>query len=80
MAENRLVVNHVGDSIQLSWQRGQAMPRLAPSVPFEHPFDEQALTDLRWYLEDYLHFPYGLEPEKAKKIRPFRKFPKACCN
>jgi len=23
---------------------------------------------LRWYLEDYLHYPYGLEPEKANQI------------
>ncbi len=68
MTENRLTVNHLGDSIQLSWQRGQTNPRLAPQVPFQHPFDEQALVDLRWYLEEYLGFPYGIEPEKAATI------------
>ncbi|MBD0310568.1 MAG: CHAT domain-containing protein, partial [Microcoleus sp. T1-bin1] len=40
----------------------------APSVTFTHPFDEQALTDLRWYLEEYLRFPYGIFPDNAAKI------------
>lgn len=68
MAKNCLRIHHEGDSIQLSWQRGKAKPRPAPSVPFTHPFDKQALADLRWYLEDYLRFPYGLAPDKAAKI------------
>src|ERR671933_2198278 len=65
MAENRLLVNHDQDSIQLSWQTGQAPPRFAPAVPFEHPFDTQALAELRWYLEQYLRYPYGIEQERA---------------
>ncbi|NES20420.1 MAG: CHAT domain-containing protein, partial [Symploca sp. SIO3E6] len=65
---NWLRINHEGDEIQLSWQRGQNNPRSAPPVVFTHPFNQQALVDLRWYLEDYLDFPYGLEPEKANKI------------
>ncbi len=68
MARNCLRINHEGDSIQLSWQRGQSNPRPAPSVTFTHPFDEQALVDLRWYLEEYLRFPYGLAPDNAAKI------------
>ncbi len=68
MAENSLRINHDADSIQLSWQRGNSMPRSAPPVTFEHPFDSKTLADLRWYLEEYLRFPYGLEPENAKKI------------
>jgi hypothetical protein len=68
MARNCLRINHEGDSIQLSWQRGQSNPRPAPSVTFTHPFDEQALTDLRWYLEEYLRFPYGIYPDNAAKI------------
>jgi len=68
MAANWLRINHEGDNIQLSWQRGQESPRFAPAVAFSHPFNQQALADLRWYLEDYLRFPYGLEPEKASKI------------
>jgi tetratricopeptide (TPR) repeat protein len=68
MARNCLRIHHEGDSIQLFWQRGQSNPRPAPSVTFTHPFDEQALTDLRWYLEEYLRFPYGLAPDNAAKI------------
>ncbi len=68
MAQNSLRINHDTDSIQLSWQRGNSMPRSAPPVTFEHPFDSKVLADLRWYLEEYLRFPYGLEPENAKKI------------
>ncbi|MEG4319834.1 MULTISPECIES: tetratricopeptide repeat protein [unclassified Microcoleus] len=68
MAENYLRINHDGDSIQLSWQRGRAASRNAPPVTFAHPFDSKVLDALRWYLEEYLRFPYGLEPENAKKI------------
>ncbi|MBE9162974.1 tetratricopeptide repeat protein [Tychonema sp. LEGE 06208] len=68
MAENSLRINHDTDCIQLFWQRGNSAPRTAPPVTFEHPFDSKVLADLRWYLEEYLRFPYGLEPENAKKI------------
>ncbi|MEI2582106.1 CHAT domain-containing protein [Scytonema sp. PRP1] len=68
MAKNCLRITHQGDTVQLSWQRGQAAPRFADVVEFEHPFNQQALTDLRWYLEEYLRFPYGLAPDNAAKI------------
>jgi tetratricopeptide (TPR) repeat protein len=68
MTKNRLRVRHQGESIELSWRRGNEDDRSAPAVKFEHPFNEKVLADLRWYLEDYLGFPYGLEPDKAKKI------------
>nr|MBA3923293.1 CHAT domain-containing protein [Nostocaceae cyanobacterium] len=68
MVKNWLRINHQSDRIQLSWQRGQAAPRFAPEVPFQHPFDEKTLTDLRWYLEDYLRFPYGIADQRAAKI------------
>lgn len=67
MTKNWLQIRHDRDSIQLVWQRGQSIPRSAPSIPFDHPFDTETLAELRWYLEDYLRFPYGLEPEKAKQ-------------
>jgi hypothetical protein len=68
MAKNRLVITHESNRIRLSWQRGQEALRFAPSVPFQHPFDEEALADLRWYLEEFLRFPYGIFPDKAQKI------------
>lgn len=68
MPKNRLTINHFDDSIQLSWQRGEAAPRSSSPIPFEHPFDKKALDELRWYLEEYLRFPYGIEPERAAKV------------
>ncbi len=47
MSKNHLIINHVEDSIQLSWLRGQAAPRSAPPVRLEHPFDEKVLAELR---------------------------------
>ena len=68
MAKNCLRITHQGETIQLSWQRGQAAPRLTDAVTFEHPFGEKAQEDLRWYLEEYLRFPYGIFPDNAAKI------------
>jgi hypothetical protein len=68
MVKNRLLVNHEQDLIQLSWQPRQAAPSFAPAVPFEHPFDTQTLAKLRWYLEGYLRYPYGIYPDDAAKI------------
>jgi hypothetical protein len=68
MAKNCLRITHHSDTIQLSWQQGQSQPRFAPEVNFTHPFDEQAFVDLRWYLEEYLRYPYGIFPENAAKI------------
>ncbi len=66
--KNRLLINHEQDLIQLSWQPRQAAPSFAPAVSFEHPFDTQALAKLRWYLEGYLRYPYGIYPDDAAKI------------
>ena len=68
MPKNCLRITHQGENIQLSWQRGQASPRVADAVKLEHPFNKKALTDLRWYLEEYLRFPYGIFPDEAAKI------------
>ncbi|MEH2141328.1 tetratricopeptide repeat protein [Nostoc sp.] len=68
MATNWLRITHQSETIQLSWQRGYENPRLAPAVPFQQPFDEENAAELRWYLEDYLKFPYSIYPDKAAKI------------
>ncbi|MEH1940002.1 MAG: tetratricopeptide repeat protein [Nostoc sp.] len=68
MVQNWLRITHQDDKIQLSWQRGYQSPRLAPEVPFEQPFDKDNADELRWYLEDYLKFPYGIFPDNAVKI------------
>src|SRR5689334_12518959 len=68
MATNRLGITHQSQTIQLFWERGYENRRIAPEVPFQQLFDQDNLTDLRWYLEEYLRFPYGIFPEKAVKI------------
>ncbi len=68
MARNWLRITHQRETIQLAWQRGYENPRLTPEIPFEHPFEPETLTDLRWYLEEYLDFPYGIYPQQAVKI------------
>ncbi len=68
MATNWLRITHQSETIQLSWQRGYENPRLAPEVPFQQPFDKENAAKLRWYLEDYLKFPYGIFPDNAVKI------------
>lgn len=67
MARNYLRITHQDSSVRLSWQRAQTQPRFADPISFHHPFDRDALDELRWYLEDFLKFPYGIEPDKAKK-------------
>ncbi|MDY7021357.1 MAG: tetratricopeptide repeat protein, partial [Cyanobacteriota bacterium] len=68
MTKHWLRVIHQDETIRLSWQRGQATPRMTDPVSFQHPFDQQALTDIRWYLEEYLRFPYGIYPDQATQI------------
>jgi CHAT domain len=65
---NRLTIQHTENRVQLLWQKGNSIPRYAEPVPFSHPFDESALAEIRWYLEEYLKFPYGIEPEKADAL------------
>ncbi|MEH2093942.1 tetratricopeptide repeat protein [Nostoc sp.] len=68
MAQNWLRITHQDYKIQLSWQRGYESPRFASEVAFQQPFDEENAAELRWYLEDYLKFPYGIYPDNAVKI------------
>ena len=65
---NRLTVNHTGNQIQLFWQRGNSVARATEPVNFSHPFNTEVLAEIRWYLEEYLAFPYGIEPDKASAL------------
>lgn len=40
----------------------------APTTPFENPFTISARRELRWYLEDYLSFPFGIYPDRAHRV------------
>ena len=50
-------------------QRGEELPDFA-GAPFElsWPLDDDELEDLRWYLEDYLHYPYGADGARGERI------------
>lgn len=68
MTPNRLIIRHEQDQLQLSWERSKVLQGTAPIVEFQHPFSKEVLDRLRWYLEEYLDFPYGIFPEDAQRI------------
>lgn len=64
---------HITDSgngvVEVSWRRGDAIPRRYPSlIPFANPLSPKDRNELRWYLEDYLQFPYGAEAYRARLV------------
>ena len=67
---NYLCITDLGDEqVRLSWQRGEAAPRLYPHpIPCINPVDIDDLTDIQWYLEQYLHYPFEEERYRAQKI------------
>ena len=55
--------------IQVSWQRDrQARRSFTQSQPFANPLDSDERREFRWYLEDYLQFPYGAEENHADQV------------
>ncbi|MBM3242123.1 hypothetical protein FJZ31_38115 [Candidatus Poribacteria bacterium] len=60
---NLLHITDLGNgNIQVSWQRGNAIARSYPRpIQFTDPLNVKDRSELRWYLEDYLTFPYGAE-------------------
>jgi tetratricopeptide (TPR) repeat protein len=55
--------------VQVAWQRENAIPRMYPHpIRFAGPLAPEDRRELRWYLEDYLGFPYGAERERAAAV------------
>lgn len=55
--------------IQISWQRGNDIPRQYQNpVAFTDPLNREDRKELRWYLEDYVIFPYGAERYRAERL------------
>ncbi|MBU7029708.1 MAG: tetratricopeptide repeat protein [Theionarchaea archaeon] len=52
--------------IQVSWQGADT--RKCPPIPFSDPLTVEDQEELRWYLEDYLMFPYGAERDHARTV------------
>jgi tetratricopeptide (TPR) repeat protein len=51
-----------------SWLDGE-LPGLGEASDLAWPLDEDALEDLRWYLEDYLRAPFGVYGERGPKVQ-----------
>ena len=55
--------------IQVAWHCGNQLPRhYSAPVPFKDPLSAADRKELRWYLEEYLDFPYGAERNRAEKV------------
>jgi tetratricopeptide (TPR) repeat protein len=54
-------------SVAISLEGGP--PEAASKNRLEWPLDDEALEDLRWYLEDYLRAPYGVWEERGPRIQ-----------
>ena len=70
---SRMNLLHITDlekgNIQVSWQRGNAIARSYPRpIQFTDPLSINDRSELRWYLEDYLTFPYGAERWRAEQV------------
>ncbi|TMR25543.1 tetratricopeptide repeat protein, partial [Nonomuraea zeae] len=68
---DRLLVD-IGDDdlVSLSvWLAGEQLPeRVGEPVELAWPLDDEALEDLRWYLEDYLRYPYAVYSDRGSDI------------
>jgi len=54
--------------IEVGWRRGNDLPRHYSPIPFEDPLTVEDRAELRWYLEEYLQFPYGAEESHAHRV------------
>lgn len=67
---NRIQVTVRAGLVEYSWQNGsRATPRTTPRVSFDHPFNNETIGEVRWYLEEYLKFPYGSQIERAERVK-----------
>jgi len=55
--------------IQVSWQLGSTLTRsYLRQLPLVDPLSSEDRQELRWYLEEYLEFPYGAERDRARQV------------
>jgi tetratricopeptide (TPR) repeat protein len=67
---NRLLVDVTDDGhVSVSaWPSSDLYPQPAgPPAQLVWPLDDEALAELRWYLEDYLRAPYGVYQERGAR-------------
>lgn len=70
MLFNSISITDLGHGkIQVSWQHGSGAPiSYARELPFVDPLSDEDRQELRWYLEEYLEFPYGAERDRAQEV------------
>ena len=57
-----------GGAVILRWQDSRGQSRQLEPASFTNPMDGSETAELRWYLEEYLQFPYGAEEERAGRV------------
>ena len=57
-----------GWSRSATWPEG-GLPETVSRARLEWPLDDEALEDLRWYLEDYLRAPFGVWEDRGPRIQ-----------
>ncbi|HEX7291993.1 MAG TPA: tetratricopeptide repeat protein [Conexibacter sp.] len=65
---DRLVVDLSEGQVSVSRQLDGEYPRPAEAAGFERPLGDEALEDLRWYLEEYLQIPFGVYGERGPQV------------
>ena len=66
---DRLIVDLDGAGrVRVSTVEDGEPPQSDDPAEFARPLDEDALEDLRWYLEDYLLAPYGVYEDRGSRI------------
>ena len=58
-----------GGQVMVAWQRGSMAPRYTREpIVLQNPLADEDRKELRWYLEEFLQFPYGAMPWQAKQV------------
>ncbi len=66
---NVLKIFDLGDGqIRISLRQGSTDLECPHSIPFTDPITREDRKELRWYLEEYLRYPYGAEEYRAQKV------------
>src|SRR3990172_5834440 len=56
------------NNVQLTWQPRNAIARHYSPISITDPLSSNDRKELRWYLEEYLEFPYGAERDRAQRV------------
>lgn len=68
---DRLIVDITPEgvvAVSVHWANEVKDARIGEPVEVNWPLDAPALEDLRWYLEDYLRWPFGAYADKGPDV------------